>query len=96
MALVPSQVAVGSSQAAALVSVPPGPCTVVLVNDSSSTGPVYIGTSSTVTTSTGFPLDPTGAPLTLPGHTTSSSTTLYGICASTKTATVGVFLSNGA
>lgn len=96
MALLPNQVAVGSSQAAALVTVPPGPCTVVIVNDASSTGPVYIGTSSAVTTGNGYPLDAGAGPVTLQTYKTSSGGTLYGICASTKSATVGIFLSTGA
>jgi hypothetical protein len=35
-------------------------------------------------------------PVTLPGHNTSSATTLYGICAAGKTATIGVFVATGA
>lgn len=84
--VVPAPVAL-SGAALPIGTVPPGASTVVI--SCTGTGPAYIGTSSSVSATTGFPL-PSGQTVTFPGFTTSAPTTLYAFSAS---ATVGVIIS---
>lgn len=87
MALTLTQVAVGST-ATQLITVPPGG-TVTLV----ASVPTTIGTSISVTTSTGFSLPANvPVPLTLMDEVGQSPLTLYGITVTTST--VSVALSN--
>ncbi|MGW3196340.1 hypothetical protein ACWDBD_17475 [Streptomyces sp. NPDC001118] len=87
MALTLTQVAVGST-ASAIVTLPPGG-TVTLV----ASAPTTVGTSSAVTSSTGFTLPANvPVPLTLMDELAQSALTLYGITATTST--VSVALSN--
>jgi hypothetical protein len=80
-----------TTSALAVCTVPPGACTVVLSN--TGTNAAAIGTSSSVTSSTGFPL-PAGATVTIPGFPGSKGTTLYAI--SSGTATIGAIVSTAA
>lgn len=82
-----------TTSSALVVTVPPGPVTVVLSN-TGSTNVIYVGTTTNVTASggnTGFPL-PAGATITLPGFPGSQPTTLYAIAAATGN-TLGVIMS---
>lgn len=73
--LVFDQVAAVTTGATKALVVPGGPTTVTLSN--AGANPVFVGTSSTVTTSTGFML-PTGAPpVTLTTFESSPAQTLW-------------------
>ena len=87
MALTLTQVAVGST-ASAIVALPPGG-TVTLV----ASAPTTVGTSNTVTSSTGFTLPANVAVTwTLLDELGQSAITLYGITGTTST--VSIALSN--
>lgn len=86
---IPVPVAVSTS-AVAITPVPSGAATVILSNTGTNTA--YIGTTANVTSSNGFPL-PTGATITIPSYTSAKSVTLYAICASAQSATVGAIIS---
>lgn len=85
---IPAYKAVAES-AVPIATVPPGVVSVIISNTGANA--VTIGTSSTVTTTSGFPL-PAGATVTVPGYPGSTGVTLYGIAA-TGTNNVGVILS---
>lgn len=90
MAVTALQLAV-SSTASLLVTVPPGPCTVVLSNTSGHT--VYIGNSNSVTTTNGFPI-PTGVPpVTIHGYVGSVASPLWAIHGVTSASSLGVMIS---
>ncbi len=77
------------TSAALLYRIPPGPCTVIVSNQSGHT--VYLGNSNAVTTANGFPI-PTGAPpLPIPGYAASAETDLWGI--SGTSSTIGLLVS---
>lgn len=72
--------------------VPAGPCAVVLSVAASSAVTVYFGTSSGVTTGSGFPVAGGAPPVTLPGFAGSGQVPLYAISSAASTA-VGVAIS---
>lgn len=76
--ITPGQVAVSGT--VALVTVPPGPSSVVL----SAAGTIYVGDSTAVTTANGAAV--TSSPVTLAAYPGSSGTTLYATCAGTVAA----------
>lgn len=76
-------------------TVPAGPCIVVLSSDPASTGTAYIGAgTATVTTSNGVPLG-VGASITFAGYKGSAGVSLSAVCASGKTAAIGMVISTG-
>lgn len=79
------------TEATAIVTVPAGPCVLVLSN--TGTGTVLIGTSDALDTTNGngFPL-PAGATITVPGYPGSNGVTIYGISAA-DTNVVGALIS---
>lgn len=92
MIVVPAAVAVTNS-AVKVASVPPGVCSVTLSNTGSGTNTIYVGTSATVTSSTGFPL-PNGATVTVPGFPGSTGVSLYAIAGASGN-NLGVIISTG-
>lgn len=87
MALTLTQVAVGTS-AAAIVTVPPGGTVTLLAS-----APTTIGTSNSVTSTSGFTLPANVAvPFSLLDESAQPAVTLYGITATSST--VSVALSN--
>lgn len=64
-----------------LVTVPPGPCTVVISNTTNVT--VYLGTGATLTVGNGFPLPSGALPVSFTTEATSNGETLYVLPAST-------------
>ncbi len=86
------QVPVGTSEVT-LVTLPAGPCIVILSSDPGSADTAYIGTSTGVTSSTGTPLG-AGGSLTFAGYWSEGekTQTLYAICAS-GSAAVGYLIS---
>lgn len=87
MALTLTQVAV-TSTATQLITIPPGGAVTLMAS-----APTTIGTTSSVTTGTGFSLPANvSIPLTLPDELGQSAITLYGITGTTST--VSVALSN--
>lgn len=92
--IVPLQKSVGTA-AAELVVVPAGPGSVTLSVAAASTVIVYVGTSSSVSSTNGFPIVGGQLPVTVPLLASSSPTTLWAIASAAATP-VGVLLSNAA
>jgi hypothetical protein len=90
MAIITSQVAVGTVPVI-LTNVPPGPCQVIVtVSGSIGTNTVFLGTSTLVTTTSGSHII-SGVPWVFSNYVTSRPATLYAVTSTSVTAggTVG-------
>jgi hypothetical protein len=87
MAILASQPAVGTAASLA-VTVPAGPCTLILSNTSGET--VYVG-GPEVTADSGFPVPSGSPPVPVPGYPGSAESELYAVAGSA--ATLGVIIS---
>lgn len=74
-----------------LVTIPPGPCSVVLAN-AGTVGTLYFGTGSGVSSTNGYPLLPSTS-LTIPGYSGSAGAAIRAI-ASAGTIATGVMVSS--
>lgn len=91
------QVTTSGGTVSTLVTVPPGPCQVILSSDPASAATAYIGpavTGGTLTSSNGIPLA-SGAQMTFPGYPSARGATLNIIAAGTASATIGWLISRG-
>lgn len=91
------QITTSGGTVSTLVTVPPGPCLVILSSDPASAATAYVGpatTSGTLTASNGIPLA-VGAQMTFPGYPGGKGATLDVIAAGTASATVGWLIVRG-
>ena len=89
------QVTATGGSVSSLVTVPPGPCLVILSSDPASAATAYIGpavTGGTLSSSNGIPLA-SGAQMTFPGYPGAKGATLAVVAAGTASATIGWLIS---
>lgn len=90
MSLGMTQYAVGLS-AGALFTTPPGPCSITFSNSTGST--IYVGTSSAVSATNGFPIPSGAPPVTVNVPPGGKPVTLQAIAAGATTGGLGVIVS---
>lgn len=80
MALITGQATLSGGSTVLLFRLPPGPNSVAITNG--GTAVLFIGSGSTITTSNGYALPASSAPLTFFTYPASAATPVYGISTS--------------
>lgn len=91
------QVTASGGTTSSLLTIPPGPCLVILSSDPASGATAYVGpvvTGGTLSSSSGIPLA-VGAQMTFPGYPGAHGATLGVVAAGTASATVGWLVTRG-